>query len=43
MFCEICGTVLNAQQQCINCTKKEPELKVSTHNQETASSKIIGR
>jgi hypothetical protein len=43
MFCEVCGTVLNAQQQCINCSKKESELEVSTNSHVTASSKVIGR
>lgn len=24
MFCDICGTVLDANQVCVNCTQKEP-------------------
>lgn len=27
MFCEICGTVLNPDMECVNCKKKRDETK----------------
>lgn len=27
MFCEVCGTVLNPDKECVNCEKKRTEVK----------------
>lgn len=27
MFCEVCGTVLNPDMECVNCEKKRTEVK----------------
>ena len=33
MFCESCGTVLNAHGECINCEKKRLDRELETKGQ----------
>lgn len=40
MFCESCGTVLNADRQCVNCEKKQ--LKENVEGQESLVAKLVG-